>query len=92
MNHAVFKARFFIFVPMTLLEFNALNLTEKAEAVWRGTFLAEREAEGFTIQLYSLDSFYAELFYDPAANKITEFRAFTSRQQLGPYLARIKFI
>jgi hypothetical protein len=30
------------FCVMTLDEFNALDLTEKAEAVWRGTLLAER--------------------------------------------------
>lgn len=77
---------------MTLLEFNALDLNEKAEALWRGTFLAERESDGQTIQLYSLPSFYAELFYDPLANKITDLRAFTSRQGLVPYLAKIKFI
>jgi hypothetical protein len=77
---------------MTLLEFNRLSTTEKGEAVWRGTFLADREADGLKIQLYSLEGFYAEVFYDPIANRITEFRSFTSRQQLVPYLAQIKFI
>jgi hypothetical protein len=76
---------------MTLYEFNALDLTEKAEAVWRGTFLADREADGLTIQLYSLTGFYVELFYDPLANKITDFHAFTNKQLLAPYLAQSKF-
>ncbi|MFD0767156.1 hypothetical protein ACFQZI_20040 [Mucilaginibacter lutimaris] len=76
---------------MTLLEFNALNMTEKAEAVWRGTFLADRQADGLLVQLYSLPGCYVELFYDQAANQITGFEAFTNKQLLAPYLAQMKF-
>jgi hypothetical protein len=76
---------------MTVHEFNALDITEKAEAVWRGAFLADREANGLTIQLYSLTGCYVELFYDQAANQITNFHAFTNKQLLAPYLAQIKF-
>jgi hypothetical protein len=76
---------------MTLYEFNALDMAEKAEAVWRGTFLADREADGLTVQLYSLTGCYVELFYDQAANQITGFEAFTNKQLLAPYLAQIKF-
>lgn len=43
------------------------------------------------VQLYSLDSFYVELYYDPLANKILRFHAFTSKSFLVPYLAHIKF-
>jgi hypothetical protein len=81
-----------IFAPMTLYEFNALDITEKAEAVWRGTFLADREADGLTIQLYALTGCYVELFYDPRANQITGFEAFTNKQLLAPYLAQMKFL
>jgi len=76
---------------MTLYEFNALDLTEKAEAVWRGTFLAEREADGLVVQLYALTGCYVEVFYDQSANKISDFQAFTNKQLLAPYLAQIKF-
>lgn len=76
---------------MTLYEFHALNETEKADAVWHGTFLADREDAGLRIQLYSLGSFYVEVFYDPLMNKITDFRAFNSNHLLVPYLAQIKF-
>jgi hypothetical protein len=76
---------------MTLYEFNALDLTLKAEAVWRGTFLADRRVGGLIVQLYSLPGCYVELFYDPAANEITTFQAFTNKQLLVPYLAQIKF-
>ncbi|MBK0379270.1 hypothetical protein [Mucilaginibacter segetis] len=70
----------------TLYDFNALSEQEKAEAVWRGSFLADREAAGLKVQLYRLDSFYVEVFYDPAANTILRFRAFTSNNLLVPYL------
>ncbi|MCC8407683.1 hypothetical protein LJ707_02000 [Mucilaginibacter sp. UR6-1] len=76
---------------MTLYEFNALDNTEKAEAVWRGTFLADREADGLIVQLYALTGCYVELFYDRAANKINGFQAFTNKQLLAPYLAQITF-
>jgi hypothetical protein len=76
---------------MTVYEFNALDISEKAEAVWRGTFLADREADGLIIQLYSLTGCYVELFYDRTANQITGFEAFTNKQLLAPYLAQLKF-
>lgn len=63
----------------TVPDFNSLSENDKAEAVWRGTFLADREANGFLIQLSSLPAFYVE-------NKITEFRAFTNKQLSAAYL------
>jgi hypothetical protein len=76
---------------MTVYEFNALDQHEKAEAVWRGTFLAERVADGLHVQLYSLPGCYVEVFYDQAANQITGFEAFTNKQLLAPYLAQTNF-
>jgi hypothetical protein len=76
---------------MTLVEFYALDLNEKAEAVWRGTFLAERAAGKLLVQLYSLPGCYVEAFYNQATNQITGFEAFTDKQLLAPYLAQIKF-
>lgn len=76
---------------MTLYEFNGLELNEKAEAVWRGTFLAERTAGELIIQLYFLSGCYVEVYYDQAANQITGFEAFTNKQLLAPYLALNQF-
>ncbi|QXV63654.1 hypothetical protein INP83_11060 [Mucilaginibacter sp. 21P] len=76
---------------MTQLEFNALDLPEKAEAVWLGTFLADREAEGMVVQLYALTGFYVEVYYDRKTNKIADLRSFTATQQLAPYLSQINF-
>ena len=76
---------------LTLYDFNALTEAQKADAVWQGSFLADREENGLTVQLYAVNSFYVELFYDPVANKILSFRSFTSKHLLTPYLAHIKF-
>ena len=76
---------------LTTEDFNALTETEKADAVWQGSFLADREENGIIVQLYAVDNFYVELFYDPIANKILSFRSFTSKHLLTPYLAHIKF-
>ena len=76
---------------LTLYDFNALTEHEKAEAVWQGNFLADRQADGLIAQLYSVDSFYVEVFYDQQANNISHFQAFTSRKFLAPYLAQIRF-
>jgi len=76
---------------LTLEDFNALTDNEKAEAVWQGSFLGDRQASGQMVQLYSLDNFYVEVNYCPQANAITHFRSFTDTRQLVPYLAQIKF-
>ena len=75
---------------LSLYDFNALNDNEKAEAVWHGTFLADRQDGELTIQLYSLTNFYVEVFYDPKANRITGFRSFNTKSLLVPYLSQIR--
>jgi hypothetical protein len=76
---------------LTLDDFNALNEPEQAEAIWQGTFLADREENGFFVRLYSLNNFYAELFYNADTNKILRLRAFNALNELAPYLAHIRF-
>jgi hypothetical protein len=76
---------------LTLDDFNLLNESDQAEAIWQGTFLADREENGLIVRLYSLDNFYAEVFYDGHVNKILRLRAFDKIGQLGPYLAHIRF-
>ncbi|HJP62604.1 MAG TPA: hypothetical protein VJ844_04140 [Mucilaginibacter sp.] len=76
---------------LTLYDFQTLNDNEKAEAVWQGSFLGDRQENGQMIQLYSLASFYVEVSYSPTDNRITGFEAFTNTQRLVPYLAQIKF-
>jgi len=71
----------------TLYDFNALNDHDKGEAVWKGTFLADRQEQGLAVQLYRLDAFYVEVYYDSGSNQIVRFRSFSSANQLASYLA-----
>ncbi len=58
----------------------------KADAVWGGNFLGDRKENGLRVQLYSIHTFYVEVFYDEAANKILRFRAFRTTDTLpGAY-------
>lgn len=77
---------------LTLDDFNTLTDYEKAEAVWSGSFLADREEDDLRAQLYSLPVFYVEVVYDAIGNEIVAFRAFTNKQLLAPYLAQIKIV
>jgi hypothetical protein len=76
---------------LSLEEFNALNEFDQAEAIWDGTFLADREENGLVVRLYSLGTFYGEVFYDTYTNKILRLKAFNTTSELVPYLAHIKF-
>ena len=76
---------------LTMEEYDALAEAEKAAAILNGDFLADREENGLIVQLYSVGNFYGELYYDSLANKILRWRAFEGTQQLGPYLAHIRF-
>jgi hypothetical protein len=76
---------------LSLKEFNALNQFDQVEAIWNGTFLADREENGLIVRLYSLGTFYGEVFYDAHTNKILRVKAFDTTSQLVPYLAHIKF-
>lgn len=57
-------------LSMTLPEFQALDKTEQANAVWAGRFVSNRVVDDHYVQLYDLDSFYVEVVYDPLTNKI----------------------
>jgi hypothetical protein len=76
---------------LSLKEFNALDQHDQAAAIWNGTFLADREENGLVVRLYSLGTFYGEVFYDAHTNKILRLKAFDTTSQLTPYLAHIRF-
>ena len=46
--------------------------------------------EGNGINLYSLNDFYVELWYDQLSNKIIKIRSFKSTNPLDPYLDDIR--
>lgn len=45
-----------------IYDFMAMSKNERAEAVWQGLFLGDRTEGEFRILLYSLGSFYVEVF------------------------------
>jgi hypothetical protein len=76
---------------LSLEKFNALTQHDQAEIIWKGTYLADREENGLIVRLYSLGSFYGEVFYDAHTNKILRLKAFDTTSQIVPYLAHIRF-
>lgn len=75
---------------MTLYQFNLLNETEQAEAVWSGVHFGERQDEEHSILLYQVDSFYVEVYYHSENNVVSRMRGFSSTEQLTPYLEQMK--
>jgi len=72
---------------LTLYDFNGMNETAQAEAVFKeGVYIDGRDEDGLKVQLYRLDGFYVEVYYDPQGNKITRYRSFKSSGQLAPYV------
>lgn len=81
-----------VFLPMpTPQHFNKLSEAEQYATAMDGHFLADRQANGQIIQLFSLPNYYVERYYDPAANRITRHEAFDSLDRLVPYIAHVKF-
>jgi hypothetical protein len=74
---------------MTLYQFNMLDKTEQAEAVWNGVHIDNRQDDQHNILLYEVDGFYVEVFYHRTYNVIVKFRSFSSTTQLAPYLEKI---
>jgi len=55
-----------------------------------GTYLATRYEDQDTINLYSLGSFYVEVYYDPEVNHLHRCHSFTSTQHLALYIDAIQ--
>lgn len=74
---------------ITFYDFNALDESGKAGAVFtEGLFVDDRAEGEWKVQLYRLNNFYVEVFYDGKTNTIMQFRSFTSVRQLANYLRR----
>ncbi|MDO3628571.1 hypothetical protein [Mucilaginibacter sp. BT774] len=72
---------------ITFYDFNELDEVGKAGAVFtKELFVDDRDEGGLKVQLYRLNNFYVEVFYDAEANKITRYHAFKSVGQLANYL------
>ncbi len=75
---------------MILYHFNSLDEKMQAEAIWEhGVHIADRIEGAFKLILYQIESFYVEVWYNPAENSILKFRSFSSTTPLEPYLEKI---
>lgn len=73
-------------------EFNSLEFEKKASIVWhRATFLAKRLTPDHRINLYHLDGFYVQLWYNLHLNRIEEVSATLDGNVVDPYLDSISY-
>ena len=76
---------------MTLYEYILMDDDKQKRVLWDGVYLSVRFEGDNTVQLYSLGSFYVEVYYSPGKNKILKVRPFKSTKPLEPYLNQINF-
>ena len=75
---------------MTLYEFTALTEEEQFNSIWNlGTHIDTHIKENIAINLYSINEFYVEVYYDRDANKIIDKKTFKQGALLDKYLNRI---
>jgi hypothetical protein len=75
---------------MTLKEFNELDVLKQVETVWlNGELIGERADDMYTIYLFQIDGFYAEMFLNHERNEFTRYRYFSSTSSLNAYLDNI---
>ena len=72
-------------MKISLYEYNLLPEDEKSQMIWdHGTFITNKADDFKAVNLFSLSSFYVEIWYDRVNNKITQIRSFNSFKQLSP--------
>ena len=75
---------------MGLYEFIALDRDEKSDILWYfGVYLMSRPYLEGMVNLYGLDDFYVEVFYNQELNCIEDIRSFQSVGCLEPYFDSI---
>lgn len=75
--------------PVT--QFNLLDFDEKAWHVWHhATFLIVRQNKTYRINLYHLNDYYIQLWYNVKQNRIEKIAATDSKNVIAPYLKLIQ--
>jgi hypothetical protein len=78
------------YVKVDIFEFNLMPTNDQAAYTWEfGTYLASRSWKNHSINLYHVDKFFVEVWYDPGMNHVDKIRSFKSRNCLEPYLESI---
>jgi hypothetical protein len=72
-------------------KFNTLGFDEKAWHVWHhATFLIVRQNSQYRVNLYHMNGFYIQLWYNVHRNRIDKIAATTSQRVIDPYLKLIE--
>jgi len=75
---------------LLLHEFKYEEKSRKKELLFRnGVYLTSRFTKDFQILLFQIDTFYVEVFVDIEEEEIGYMRAFSSTDDLRPYLHKI---
>ena len=72
---------------MTQSQFNILPLDKKADLLFTtGNYCGVREYYNYKLNLYSIDDFFAEVWYNPEDNKIEKIEAVNDSKVLDRYI------
>jgi hypothetical protein len=75
---------------MQLHEFKYQEKQRKKELLFEnGVYLATRFIKNYQLLLYSVASFYVEVYFDYFEEEIGYMKAFSSTEELSPYLEMI---
>jgi hypothetical protein len=75
---------------MKIEEFKYLEKEKKKRLLFdNGVYLATRQESDFIIELYQIDSFYVEAYLHESDNEVGYMRAFSSIDDLLPYIGKI---
>jgi hypothetical protein len=78
---------------MKLYEFLRLSEVEQYNTVWSlGVHVDTHINENIAINLYSINDFYCEVYYDMKTNKVLYKHSFKQGVRLDKYLDKIKLI
>lgn len=76
---------------MTLNEFNTLPEDQQRDCwMTQGRYLLTRFVDQFALNLYAVDTFFVEVWYDHKANRIHGVLSFASINALDEYLPYIR--
>ncbi|WP_035671732.1 hypothetical protein [Flavobacterium sp. 83] len=76
---------------MKLYEFSRLSEEEQYNTTWQiGVLVDQFIKEGIAINLYAINEFFVEVYYDQKNNKILYKKTFKHGELLDKYLNRIK--
>lgn len=75
----------------TIDNFNQMNFDEKAWHVWhKATYLIVRQNEDYRVNLYYMNGYYIQLFYNIMQNKIERISATASHKVIDNFLEMIE--